>query len=231
MAEATGLASYEEIAESPSFCCPLPLHAELNITFQRIAVGEVVKAGVDQAFTVNGILVVIPVVRSAQADAAPGPVIAISKAYVCDLDLRTLKELVVEVGDAIDMSPVQHAVSILPRAFMIECEANSTLQAVALAEMDRSAGHIFTEIIEIDAGIDQLRLRCKRPCRIKRKALAAFDGKRVAEAVIAVHEGQIASGKAQIAVVPGSLRLRIDVKSALAIPGKRSAKAISFCTD
>ncbi len=58
-----------------------------------------------------------------------------------------------------------------------------------------------------------------------------FDGQGIAKAIIAFDQRLVTASITQVAVIPGRLCLRINVKAILAIPGQRSTKAIAIRAD
>ncbi len=92
----------------------LPFHAKAHCSLDRIAVAEVVETGVDKALAIDRILVIIPVIGTANPKTAPNAVIAACKAHSLNIDLRSFKELIVKIGDTVDVGPVKQALVILP---------------------------------------------------------------------------------------------------------------------
>lgn len=64
----------------------------------------------------------------------------------------------VQVDDAVDLRAARVAILALPGTLVVEAEPDAAAQAVAVFEPNfRSAG--VGEVVEVDAGIDELRLR------------------------------------------------------------------------
>src|SRR5690606_11864990 len=96
------------------------------------AVAEVLQAGLCQRFTIKRIAPVIPAQRSAQSDTAPERLIAACKARAGNIDIRTIEEIIVEVGDAIDTRPAQLAKAVYPLMLIITGQTEPAKQAISV---------------------------------------------------------------------------------------------------
>src|SRR5690606_17119232 len=84
---------------------------------------------------------------------------------------------------------------------------------------------------KVDARIDELRLRRQRPGLVERELVAGLDAERVAKSVIAVGERRSERGRADVAVQPAHLRLRVDIEPVHPVPGEAAADAIALRID
>ena len=109
---------------------------------------------------------------------------------------------------------------------MIDRQAKTPVQAVAAEPPDGGLEGIV-ERVEVDIGVDKLRLRRQRPLVGDIDGLAGFDAEGVAEAVVAVRFLNVQRIGIDVAVVPGRLRLPVDIKAVLAVPGQRAADAVA----
>jgi hypothetical protein len=95
------------------------LHPEPRSAIETVAVGEFGQAGVDGNLAVERIFVVIPVIAAAGADTAPGAVIRRGEVHTRHIGLVAIEELIIKVGDAIEIGTGQLAGTILPGVLVI----------------------------------------------------------------------------------------------------------------
>ena len=138
-------------------------------------------------------------------------------------------KLVMQICDAVEMVALFVSLVIFPDAFMIQRHAKAANKAFSV-QARYGAAEGIGEGIERHAGIGQLRLRRHGPAVIKIEALSCFQRKRIAKTVIAFSEFSVGRRK-QIARQPRRMRLAIQIKSILEVPGQRAAYAHAGCLD
>lgn len=188
-------------ADSDCFATPWspfsPLCAKADLALQGVAVADTSKARVDKTLRIERLGVVVPAVGSADAEAATERLLREAEFLAGNIDTGPVQELVVDVHDAIGMEPAGQAASILPRSFPVQREAQTTPQACAFVEVDRSAEYI-RKPIEIDTRIHHLRPRRHGPDRIEGNPLSALQGKCIAECVVAADQNTICCDGAEV---------------------------------
>jgi hypothetical protein len=119
-----------------------------------MAVAEILQARAGKQLAMDGIAVVGPAQRS--ADAQPGPQLLrlAGQLGAGDIDIGAVEEVVVEIGDAVDMRAARLARAVLPLALIVGGEAEAAGQAVAAAVGDQRRIGIG-ERVEVDRDADE----------------------------------------------------------------------------
>ena len=127
----------------------------------------------------------MPVIGPAEPNAAPQLLRLMHQFGTRHIDRGAVKELVIEVGDPVEVRAAGLAFCILPALLMIEGKPKPSVETVAIRQRYPLATGA-SEAVEVDRRIDQLGLRRECPALVQLDALATFQAQRIAEAVIAV---------------------------------------------
>gem|GEM_PF-2608503 len=117
----------------------LPVDAEADIAFQRVAIPEIVQAGVDQPFAEDGIAFTVETIGAADAQPTPQTVLTTCQTDTCQIGAGSVAELVIEIGDAIEIGAVGCPLGVLPGRCVIEINTETALQAFAAIKPDGTA--------------------------------------------------------------------------------------------
>lgn len=119
-----------------------------------MAVAEILQTRAREQLAVDGIAVVGPAQRAADPEAAPKLLRLAGHPGAGDVDIGAVEEVVVEVGDAVDMRAARLARLVLPLALIVGGETEAAGQAVAAAVGDQRRIGIG-EGVEVDRGADE----------------------------------------------------------------------------
>jgi hypothetical protein len=108
------------------------LHLEAGRAIDAVTVGKVAEAGVQRQLAIERVFVIGPAVRPASADATPCPIALIGEIDAGKVNLRTIEEFVIEVGEPVDIAACHPAGTVLPDTevtdMSLPCRAGSGLQ-------------------------------------------------------------------------------------------------------
>jgi diguanylate cyclase (GGDEF)-like protein len=90
------------------------LHLEAGRAIDAVTVGKVAEAGVQRQLAIERVFVIGPAVRPASADATPCPIALIGEIDAGKVNLRTIEEFVIEVGEPVDIAACHPAGTVLP---------------------------------------------------------------------------------------------------------------------
>lgn len=127
----------------------LPFDTKPDCSADGVAVGEVFQTGVERGFAIDGVFVVVPVVAAADADAAPQSLWPGLELGAGNVDLACVEELVIEIGDAVEVAAPRLALVVLPGQVAVGGDAEPAAQAVAVVKRDRRAERVG-EAVEVD---------------------------------------------------------------------------------
>ena len=127
---------------------------EADRAAEGMAVAEILQTRAREQLAVDGIAVVGPAQRAADPEAAPKLLRLACQLGAGDIDIGAVEEVVVEIGDAVDMRAARLARAVLPLALIVGGEAEAADQAVAAAVGDQRRIGIG-EGVEVDRGADE----------------------------------------------------------------------------
>src|SRR5262245_16362224 len=90
------------------------------------------QAGLRQCLAVELVTVVLPAQRPAQAETAPQCIVLVVQAHARYVGLRAITEVVINVGEGIDVRMVHAAIVTLPRTLMVDRRTRASDEAVAV---------------------------------------------------------------------------------------------------
>jgi len=194
------------------------------------AAGRVGKACIQRDLAVERIPVIGPVEGAAQSDAAPQPVTGTGKDRIGNVDLRALKELVIDIGNGIKTAAGNTAVPACPGIAIVGRYPKPALQALCTVQRDMRPERIG-ETVKRNRGPDELCLRCQRPAATRLIGPASLKAQGIANPVIAFRQPQAGSLRDKITVISAYLCLAIHIEPVLAKPCQAAAQAIAGCAD
>src|SRR5262249_43829711 len=111
--------TFQGLRRQPRPSARSPLDPQADGSIQRIAVAKILKAGVGGNLGIDGVLVVVPVVGASDTDAAPQPLRTVLETDAGNVNRGRVEEIVIEIGNSIDMAAPRLAGVILPACLLV----------------------------------------------------------------------------------------------------------------